>query len=168
MKNKYVFYNAKLLLSFLDQHRSKIVGQHIRHFYSGAPFGETSDVPVAFELDDFSIIISYYFYSDMTIYIIDTQMLKDDLSLNFLYKDVPESCKLEEWVREEEFPHVGQKILDIRIKQFSHEFETNPATGETRPDGGDYFSVITVVLSNGEEFHICAADSICDGYIETW
>ena len=168
MKREYEFYNATPLLQFVNQYKNKIVGQHVLHFYSGEPFGQLSAGPIAFELDDFSIIVTYYFYSDIVIDIVDTQMLKDDLSLNFLYKDIPESRELTNWVREEEFPYSGQMISDILIKRFSHEFEINPSTGETRPDGGDYFSVITIVLSNGEEFHICAAEPICDGYVETW
>ncbi len=168
MKKAYEFYNAEPLLSFINQNRDRLIGQHIRHFYSSAPFGEMADTPLAFELDDYSIIVSYYFYSDMRLYAVGSEDLQNDLSLNFLYKDIPGSGNLENWVHEEEFPFIGQVISDIRIHRFSHEFEINPSTGETRPDGGDYFSVITIVLSSGKEFNICAADTICDGYVEIW
>ncbi|MDO4983787.1 MAG: hypothetical protein Q4E35_09580 [Eubacteriales bacterium] len=168
MIKKYEFCNAKPLLLFLTQQRDKLIGQHIKNFYSSAPFGVMSDTDIAFELDDYSIVISYFFYSDLTLYIVDSQTLKDNLSLNFLYKDVPESRNLVQWISEEEFPFIGKEISDITIKRFSHEFEINPATGETRPNGGDYFSVITVILSDGQEFHICAADTICDGYVKIW
>ena len=168
MKKRFDFYNAEPLLKFISQNRDRIIGQHIRHFYSSLPFGGMSNTPLAFELDDYCIIISYYFYSDMTLHVVGSKDLQNDLSLNFLYKDIPESRNLKQWVHEEDFPFIGQAISNIRIHRFSHEFEINPSTGETRPDGGDYFSVITVALSTGQEFNICAADTICDGYVEIW
>ena len=168
MKKTFEFYHAEPLLAFINQNRDRFIGQHIKHFYSSAPFGEMADTPLAFELDDYCVIVSYYFYSDMTLYVVSTEDLKNDLSLNFLFRDIPESSKLELWVHEEEFPFIGHVISDIHIRRFSHEFEINPSTGETRPDGGDYFSVITIVLSSGQEFNICAAATFCDGYIEIW
>ena len=168
MKEYFEFYNAEPLLAFIKQNRDRIIGQHIRHFYSSAPFGEMSDTPLAFELDDYSIVLSYYFYSAMDLYVVDSQSLRKDLSLNFLYRDIPESRNLRYRISEVEFPYIGQAITDIRLVRFSHEFEINPSTGETRPDGGDYFSVITIVLSSSQEFNICAATTICDGYIEIW
>ena len=168
MKQTFEFYCAEPLLSFINQYRDRIIGQRIRRFYSSSPFGEMAETPVAFTLDDYSIVISYYFHSDMTVYVVDSQALENDLSLNFLFSDIPESRNVRQWIHEEEFPFIGQTISDIRVERFSHGFEINPSTGEARPDGGDYFSVITVVLSSGDLFHICAADTIFDGYIEVW
>ena len=166
MKKFFAFDNAEPLLMFIDQHKDRIMGQHIRHFCSSAAFGEMAETPLAFELDDYSIVISYYHLSSVDLYLVDTPSLKNDLSLNFLHRENPESRNLREWISEEKFPYIGQAIKDIRIDRFSHEFEINPSTGETRPDGDDYFSKITVVLSSGQEFNICAADTFCDGYIE--
>ena len=168
MKEYFEFYNAEPLLSFIKQHRDRIIGQHIRHFYSSALFGGITDTPIAFELDNYSVIISYFFYSDMDLYVVDSQSLRNDLSLNFLYRDTPGSRNVRYSISENEFPYIGEAITDIRINRFSHEFEINPSTGETRPDGGDYFSVITIVLSSGQEFNICAADTFFDGYVEIW
>ena len=168
MKKRFEFDTAEPLMMFINQHKGRIEGQHIRHFFSSAAFGEMADSPLAFELDDYSIVISYYFYSAMDLYVVDSQSLKNDLSLNFLYRDNLGSRNLSQWISEEAFPYIGQAIKDIRIDRFSHEFESNPSTGETRPDGGDYFSLITVVLTSGQEFNICASDTICDGYIEIW
>ena len=96
-------------------------------------------------------------------------MVKNDRSLNFLYRDIPGSCKLETWVHEdEEFPYIGNVIEDIDVDCFSSEFEINPSTRETRPKGGDYFSTITVYLDDDKEFYICAASPICDGGIEVY
>ena len=168
MKKHFKFDTAEPLLRFLYQNKERIIGQHIRRFYSSTAFGEMSATPLAFELDDYSIVISYYFCSSMNLYVVDSDSLKNDLSLNFLYQDKPESRNLRQWISEAKFPYLGQAVEDICISRFSHEFEINPSTRETRPDGGDYFSAITVVLSSGREFNICAADSICDGYIEIW
>ncbi len=168
MKREFNFYNAEPLISFIAQHKDRITGQRIRNFYSSAPFGEWSETPVAFELDDYSVVIDYLCYSDMTLYIVESQELKNDLSLNFLYRDVPESRNVRLWVKNVDFPFIGDAISDIHVKRFSHEFEINPSTGETRPNGGDYFSVITVFLSSGQEFCVCAVDSFFDGYIQVW
>ncbi len=127
-----------------------------------------SDSPVIFELDDYSLIMAYYWYSDLTIYLANTKVLKHDLSLNFLYKEIPGSRNLETWVWREDIPYIGQKITDICVKCFSGSFEINPSTGERRPDGGDYFSIISFRLSSHDEIHVCAAPTTCDGYVEVW
>ena len=75
-------------------------------------------------------------------YVIDNETYHKDESLNFLYKDTPESSKICHYMPEQDFPYIGCKIVDIEIERFSEEFETNASTGETRPDGGDYFKEI--------------------------
>lgn len=168
MIQRFTFVEAGPLLQFIRKNRTKIVGQHIRGFYSAAPFGSISSSPVVFELDDYCLIMAYYWYSDLTVYIVNAKVLKRDLSLNFLYKEIPESRNLTNWVWKEDIPYIGQEITDICVKCFSRSFEINPSTGERRPDGGDYFSVITFMLSDNDEIHICAAPPTCDGYVEVW
>ena len=168
MKESFEFNNAEPLLAFLKQYKDRIIGQHIRRFYSSVPFGQMSETPLAFELDDYSIVISYNFLSTLEFYVTDSRSLRNDLSLNFLYRDIPESRNVRQWISEEAFPYIGHAITEIRIDRFSHGFEINPSTEETRPDGGDYFSTITVLLSSGQAFSICAEDAVFDGYVRIW
>ena len=169
MLKKFEFTDATSFLAFLDEKIDKVIGQKICRYYSDGFFNSFACGPVVFELENFSVIIRYSFYSDITIYVVDKEMVINDKSLNFLYKDTPESSKLETWVHEdEEFPYVGNTIEDIHVKCFSQEFEINPSTGETRPEGGDYFSTITIYLENDKEFYICAASPMCDGGIDVW
>ena len=60
------------------------------------------------------------------------------------------------------------KVADITIERFSEEFEINGTTGETRPNGGDYFKTITVHIENGSRFYICGRDARDDGYLDVW
>ena len=60
------------------------------------------------------------------------------------------------------------KIVDIQVNRFSEAFECNGATGEMRPDGGDYFSTIRICLDSGGSLCLCGVDSITDGYVEVW
>lgn len=168
MCKKFEFMDATSFLGFLDKNKDKIIGQKICRYYSDGAFGGFACGPVVFELENFSIIVRYSFYSDITIYIVDKEMVRMDRSLNFLYRDIPETCKLETWVWEEEFPYIGSAIEDIDVMRFSQKFEINPSTGETRPEGVDYFSKITIYLDDDKEFYICAAPPMCDGGINVW
>lgn len=189
MKNKYDFTEAEPLLRFIDENRDKIIGQHIRGFYSVGLFagysdfynmtenepddwvfytllsGGETDCPIAFRLDDFCIVVEYYFISELGLYITDTDSLISDLSLNFLFKDIPESSALSYNLKKTEFPYTDKEISDIQIERFSEEFEIDPSTGETCPDGGDYFSTITVTFTDNERMHIHGGDADDDGYM---
>lgn len=170
---EYTFREATSLLDFLERSRDKIIGQHINGFYSDVPvepFGMVSTSSAfVFELDNYSIILLYFWYSDLNLYVVNTQELKKDLSLNFLFKDIPYSRNLTYYVNRQDFPFAeGHVINDIQKKRFSDEIGTNPSTGETRPAGGDYFSTIEVFLDNGEVIHICAENAYEDGYMLMW
>ena len=60
------------------------------------------------------------------------------------------------------------KIVDYELESFHDEYEINPSTGETRPEGGDYFKQISFILDNDNKLCICAEDSEVDGYCDTW
>jgi len=168
MNFKYSFCEAEPFLCFLEENKQHIAGQKICNFYSGAGWGGLSESPLVIELEQFSIIIHYFFYSDIHIHVVDKETVQQDRSLNFLWRDIPESRNVTEWVRPIDCPYIGSVIVGIKVERFSTAFEINPSTGETRPDGGDYFSTITVLLDDGGAFYICAADAVCDGYVEVW
>ena len=168
MLKTYSFIEASPFLAFLDQNKEKILGERIVKYYSCVPFDGLSESPLVFELENFSIIVQYFFLSNLTITLADVNTVRNDLSLNFMYREEPWSKNCEDWVHEENAPFLGKKIADIEVERFSESFEINPSTGESRPRGGDYFSVITVILDDGDYFKICAAPTICDGYIECW
>lgn len=164
MIKEYSFSDATSLTEFLEEKKKFLIGQEIVHFYSGAGLGSMSESPAVFELENFSIIIHYFWLSDIVINITDTEKIKNDLSLNFLYTHIPESRNLQTWVSEWDAAFVGCKIADISIDRFSDAFEGY----EPRPSGGDYFSTINVTLDNGNQLHLCAADALFDGYMYVW
>ncbi len=169
MKKEYSFTEAAPLLQFIDGNREKIIGQHILGYYSSAPFHEMAEGPVAFELDDYSIVIDYRFLSDVVISIVDSHTLKNDMHFPCSYTNPLEESQEKLWADQmTDFPYVGEMITDIQVTRFSEGFEINPSTEERRPDRGDYFSVIKVLLTNGEFIDICAASAEYDGYIEVW
>ena len=165
---EFSFMEASPLLAFIEKCKDKIVGKEIKRFYSSSLFGGITDDPVVFEFDEFSLILHYFFYSDITIQIVAPQLVHEDNSLSFLYRGIPESCNLRQYVNETPFPYIDVKIVDVTVQRFAEEFEINGATGETRPEGGDYFKVITVHLEGGRQFYICGEDAIVDGYMVVW
>lgn len=60
------------------------------------------------------------------------------------------------------------RIDGYEIERFTEEYEIDPSTSTTRPNGGDYFKQITLKLSNGKKLCICAEDSEVDGYCNIW
>lgn len=150
---EYRFTEARPFFAFIEGCRDRIHGQRINTFYaSEGGFDMFVAGGLAFDLDDFSIVINYHFYSDIRITITDKGKVKE----------------VDKWLREEEFPYIGHVIDAIELKRFSGEIITDPATGAFRPYGGDYFTTITVHLDGGKQFYICAAPSICDGGTEIW
>ena len=133
MIKKYSFSDATSLANFIEEKKNFLVGQEIVHFYSGAGLGSMSESPAVFELENFSIVVHYFWLSDMVINITDTDTIKNDLSLNFLYAHIPGSRNLQTWVSEWDAAFVGCKIADISIDRFSDAFEGR----EPRPSGGD-------------------------------
>ena len=166
MVQTFSFKEAAPLINFIQTNKSGIIGKSIKYFYSSSPFGGTADEPFVFEFDDFVLVLHYFNYSDLTLQLIDPDLFHSDKTLNFLYKDICGSRNVHHYIQKTGFPYTDYKIVDIIVERFSEEFEINGATGETRPDGGDYFKMITIHLESGKKFFICALDAICDGYME--
>ena len=59
-------------------------------------------------------------------------------------------------------------IKQITVDRFSHAFEINGATGEMKPDDGDYFSTIRIFLDNERVIGFQGCDAISDGYVYYW
>lgn len=168
MNATYSFMEATPLIGFIEERKKDIIGKPIVKYYSLTLYGCMSDEPVAFEFEDLTIVLFYFIYSNLTLRILDPHLLHANPDLNFLYKDVPESRNVRHYLEEREFPFVGCKVADITIERFSEEFEINGTTGETRPDGGDYFKAITVHMENGSRFYICGRAAMYDGYLDVW
>ena len=168
--NTYEFKTWTDFSDFIKDNKDSIVGQRINGLYWNGGMGcGMSDGPIVFLLDKICICMEYYLLSDIVIYTFSQQQLNADMTLNFLYKDIPESRNVKHFVwLDETLPLRGRKIKDISLCKFSHKFEINPSTGETRPDGGDYFSTIVCNLDNGWKLCICAEAAIYDGYVDVW
>lgn len=168
MKLKYSFDEYEPFWNFIEANENHIVGQEICGFYGSSCWGGFLDSSLVIELERFSLILRYFRYSDIDIYIVDKKIGQQDINLNSLWEDFPGVSIYDEWVYPMESPYIGSVIRKIKVNHFSHEFEINPSTRETRPEGGDYFSKITVMLEDGKEFYICAASPMCDGGMEIW
>lgn len=169
MVSCYSFEEATPFLSFIKANKEKLIGKTLTECWGNGRIGDLYDSPLVLVFEEFSVIVEYYFYSSITIWITDAESFHADTTLNFLYKNIPESCKLSYGIfPNESNPFLGCKVTDIKLDRFSHSYEIDASTGECRPDGGDYFSVISIDFDNGDTLHICGADALYDGYIEVW
>lgn len=173
--NTYSFMEAAPLLKFIDENKKCIIGCALKQFHTEywPEHGRRSlsDIPVVLELENYCIAINYLIYSDIEI-VIGT---KDKLERNEAIADVINIRNVIHDYYSEEFECgikkeliENCKIVDIQIERFSEAFECNGATGEMRPDGGDYFSTIRLYLDSGVVLCLCGVDSITDGYVEVW
>ena len=62
----------------------------------------------------------------------------------------------------------NQTIIDYELNHFKDEYIINPATDETRPNGGDYFKELIFHLSNNKKICICPEHIESDGYCSIW
>lgn len=169
MVSCYSFEEATPFLSFIKANKEKLIGKTLTECWGNGRIGDLYDSPLVLVFKEFSVIVEYYFYSNITIWIIDTESFHADPSLHTMYKNLPEHYNVSYGIfSDDEFPFLNCKVEDISVKRFSHSFEINASTGERRPDGGDYFSVISIDFDNGYTLHICGADALYDGYIEVW
>lgn len=169
---EYDFSTAESLIGFIQKNREKIVGHTLKHLYSDCWFYKgvvhiMTDLPVVIELDDRWINLYYMLLS----HVIITCGKKDEI----LRKD--EAAHVVK-IRDEAHDFFGRefgdgidrkyiedrKIVDVIVERFSHSFELD-VQGNERPDGGDYFSNIRVLLDSGLTICFCGGDGIVDGYL---
>lgn len=169
------FTEAEPLIAFFEANKDNIIGHNLNRldmqFWPEIGWPVNSDEPVVLELDNCFVEINYLVPSDIEI-IVGT---KEEISQN---KDVADIINIRNLVVDyyaEEFERGVKKelienckITGIEIERFSEAFECNGATGEERPEGGDYFSTIRLQLDSGISLCFCGADSLFDGYIDVW
>jgi len=160
------FKLATPLLEFIEKYKDKLIGQTVTSYYRDIYTG-ASEQPAVFVLNDYALVIHYFWLSWMEVNVVDKDSFFADTTLNFLYRHTPGSRKL--WfdilpLNDADF--VGEKITDITVNRFSFEHETHPALGGIRKQGGDYFGEITVHLTNEKSFSFCGEDAIFDGYMD--
>lgn len=162
------FMDATSLIEFISLNKSKIINQRIKAIYStGSSFFScsnnrmTTDSPLVFIIGDYEIVVSYMIYSDLNIIYHKANVPVNNYQ-GIGYKNMIDDENL--------FGIITKELVvkDIRILRFNSEFEINSSTGETRPDGGDYFSELIIDLHNDIKLHIGAEDAIVDGYMDVW
>ncbi len=62
-------------------------------------------------------------------------------------------------------PYEGLYLSDITLERFSHAHEIDPCTDAIRPDGGDYFSTLTLHFSGDKAISIRGEEAFMDGYM---
>ena len=171
---KYEFLEATPLIDFVEENKSKIIGHTLAAFYMDIwpPVGRSqiSDMPMVLELDDYCLVVNYLIPSNMELAIGQKEEIEQEEYYWIMnQRNVVRNFFGEEFGLDKMKGLIEGHIVErIEIKRFSEEFEINGSTGETRPDGGDYFSTIRIVLDSGIAICFCGADAISDGYIEVW
>lgn len=170
---QYRFKEAKPLISFIEKHKTEIIGHTLKGLYieywPGKGRYSMSDLPVVIEMDSYYIVINYVVLSDLKITICrEAEEIERCAGVILNIKNEVVDYYCEEFNLGEEKELIENRMVkDIKIERFSDEFECN-IKGEIRPEGGDYFSSIRIFLDSGKTLCFCGADSICDGYIEAW
>lgn len=118
MKLKYSFDEYEPFWRFIEANEKHIVGQKICGFYGSSCWDGFLDRPLVIELERFSLILSYFRYSDIDIYIVDKKFGQQDINLNFLWEDIPGDSSYNEWVYPMESPYIGSVISKIKLRHF--------------------------------------------------
>lgn len=147
---RYSFNSAKQLISFITKFENDIKKEKLIDIYlhkSGM-----TDEPIVLVFEKISIIIEYYWLSDIDITIVETNDFYNDTSLNFIYKDIPESRNIKHHVQKIKKKSYTDVLLDkIVVKN------DLPKT--------DCFTDITFCLSNKLNFSLCGGTKDDDGYM---
>ena len=173
--NTYSFTEATPLLQFIEENKTSIIGSTLKYLHTEywPEHGERnlSENPVVLEFTDYCIVVNYLIYSDMELVIGKKEEIVNNQDVAYI---VNIRNKIHDYYSEEFDRGINKeliencKIVDIQVDRFSEAFECNGATGEMRPDGGDYFSTVRVCLDSGIVLCLCGVDSITDGYVEVW
>lgn len=171
----YHFSEATPLIKFIDEKKDRIIGGTLKRldtlYWPIYERANISELPVILEMDDYCIVVNYLLVSDIEIRIGKKEALMKDEDAAYLFNIRNE---MQDYYEEELELGIKKaliencKIEDIQIERFSEAFECNSATGEMRPEGGDYFSVIRIYLDRGVTLCLCGVDAITDGYVKVW
>ena len=169
---KFEFKTWTEFSAFIEENKGKVIGKAIDGFYCNCMLTKNylfSDEPIVFVVGDMCICILYYSLSSITLYTFSRKDCGMDVPSDFLFENAPEDDGPRYYIPPcDDLPLCGVPISDITLRKFSHEFEINASTGETRPDGGDYFSTIVCDMENGKILCIRAEDAMFDGYVDIW
>ncbi len=160
-KNKeYYFDNFNELSNFLFEILKLIKNKEILEIVSNAPLfsiidnGNSLDGKVIIKFkDNTALEVSYLWWSKIRIKYINNYKSYSKYLNEFIIDNINIKDK---------------KIVSFALECFCDEYEINPSTGETRPEGGNYFREIIFYLDNYEKLNICAEDTIMDGYCDIW
>ena len=183
---QFRFDEATPLQAFIDQYRDRIVGHTLKACYInaesiglhdidewGRTTRSTSEGILFFILDDVCIGLSYLFLSHADIVICeekDFEVINDNYQENqklvHFRGEIPgitdEYTSYLTW--DPEMPSMNQKIVDVSIGRFTQGYEDS--IDSERPDGGDYFSWISLALEDGTEVIARAMNAVYDGACE--
>ncbi len=165
------FTEAEPFIEFIERNKQSILGHTLVQYCSDWwPVNRKwiTDEIIILEMDDYCLAFSYLIPSDIEITIGTKKELESD-------KNYVEMLHIKQHLRSffEDDPYYnetkhlieGCKVVGVEVERFSKEFECNCYTGETRPDGGDYFNVIRLFLDSGTT--LCF-DGYGEGYTEFW
>ena len=161
MRKEFEFKTAQELIDCLEKNKEYWQGQKVTAFYRDLLLSGFTDGVIVFVLGEYSIVLGYHFFSDLYGEIVDTQIFFSDMENKHW-----EKYSWSELASSSEYFFINQTIQKIEIGRFSREFEINASTGETRPQGGDYFGEILITFDSGRVLRIVAEDAIFDGYMD--
>lgn len=161
MKKEFAFEIAQELLDFIEENKEEILRKRVIAFYRDELRGNHTDCPIVFVLEKYSIVIEYIFLSSIWGCVMDTNTFLLDMQNNS-WKKYSRSLL----TCDNHYFFVNQIVKKIEVGRFSHSYEINAATGEARPNGGDYFGEILITFENDRKLRIVAEDAEFDGWMD--
>jgi hypothetical protein len=147
---RYKFTSAKQLISFMTKIENDIKREKLIDIYLNNTV--MTDQPIVIVFEKTSIIIEYYWLSNIEITVVETDDFYNDTTLNFIYTDIPESKNITHSVQKIE----NKSYVDIFLKMIVVKNDLPKA---------DCFSDVTFYLSNESNFSLCGGSKDDDGYM---
>ncbi len=144
----YTFHSVPLLSRFIATNESALLGQKLINFYSACNAGHLSQSPFVFAFEQLSIIVRCHCDSSLSVDIVETQRVLEDMQLRFLNSDAPAD------LHAIEIPCLGQRISGVEAVRFRYFGNFELKDGESPPMGYDDFNTITIMLDNDPSIRI--------------
>lgn len=174
---EFSFFTADKLIKFLENHRDRFSGCVLEDLFKSGGCGVSCsavsyDTPIMLCINGLYVIVEYYATSNLTLTVAEKNEIANHPQYGWLLKENYDcETRLDDGFDEAKVGSDmirGEKIVSVDVKRFSDGFLSDAKNDVIRPDGGDYFDTISIVLSNKVTICISPQSALSDGYFDMW